>query len=139
MNLSRQVLDMLQCQRGQLTRQHLVYSITLHLLIVITLAAVSFFEGRSKKFIVLGAHSSKETMAYFRSISLPATTKAPTTRRRAVAKKRSVIKKKPVVKKRPVIKKLSKKAPVKAKPKPVAKNVVPKKVVPKPVAKKSQC
>lgn len=107
---------MLQCQQERLVKQYFIYSLWLHFAVMILFFIASCFQKQQQKFIVLGAHSSKDSQAYFRPLVAPKHT-VP----KAVMKKSSTIpskKIKPIVKKPPVIKK---------KPSIVKKSVLPKK------------
>lgn len=59
---------MLQCQRGQLTRQHLYFSLLLHLALLVVFILSTFLGNRKKTFVVFGVHSSKATPVYFKPL-----------------------------------------------------------------------
>jgi len=76
---------------------------------VLIITKISLFEGMQKSFIVLGAHSSKETVAYFRPLKTPKQIGSPTSRMKSVIKERHSKKKKTAFKKtlkkkKPIIK-----------------------------------
>ena len=123
---------MLQCQRGQLTKQHLYISVIIHLSLVIFLIIPSIFKPSRKSFVVLGAHSSKESFAYFKPLKLPRAQKSSVASTLA-AKPKPVVKKRiPVLKKKLALKKKMVKKKV-LKPKPIVKKPeLVKKAIPKP-------
>ncbi|MCK4265491.1 TonB C-terminal domain-containing protein [Candidatus Babeliales bacterium] len=105
--------------------------------VVMFIVLLALFEGTKKKFIVLGAHSSKNSWAYFRPLRAPKYLgSTPGIKMNGIKRKPAIAKSK--LKAKPRILELKKKLPLKKVQPKVKIEPVQKKVAPKKVEKKKE-